>query len=85
MIEHDSRCRAESDCPGCGIDDQLSALVRAIRSISHGEINGPTGLEMLSMALAGEGLGDNLSQAIRSAGESIGNGLHAIAEAIGQT
>ncbi len=41
------------------------AVAEAIRSISHGAVSGPTGLEMLSMALAGEGNRDNVASAIR--------------------
>ena len=66
--------------------DALRPLTSAVRAISHGGIDGPTGLEALGMDLVGEGRPghDSLAAAIRDAGESIGNGLHAVAEAIGQ-
>lgn len=68
-------------------DQLLESLIAAVRSISHGDAHGPTGLEGVAMALSGGGNfeANNLSGAIRDAGESIGNGLHALAEAIGQT
>jgi hypothetical protein len=54
---------------------EAKELTDAVRSISHGDVNGPTGLEMLSMAVSGDGLKAPLSGAIS-------DGLHAIAEAI---
>lgn len=66
-------------------DDQAGdVLAAAVRSIAYGTVSGPTGLEALAMALTGEGpfSDNNLSQAIASAGEAIGDGLYAIAAAL---
>jgi len=62
----------------------LQALVSAVRSISHGGVSGPTGLEALSMDLVGPGAPghDSLAAAIRDAGESIEVGLNRVAEAL---
>lgn len=49
-------------------DDQVAALAHAIRSISHGGGNGPTGLETLVMVLVGQ---DSLRQ--KSIGQRIDN------------
>jgi hypothetical protein len=61
-------------------------LTDAIRSISHGGVNGPTGLEMLSMAVSGDGLKAPLSGAIsdglRDIAGAIREGLGDIAEAV---
>lgn len=72
------------------IDDEdlgaaLQSLASAVRSISHGGVDGPLGLEALSMDLVGPGSPghDSLAQAIRDAGGEINLGLHAIADAIG--
>ncbi len=53
------------------------AIASAIRNIAHGDVHGPDGLELISMALAGEGLAghDSVAQALR-------DGLHEIAQAI---
>jgi len=65
---------------------ELRSLTSAVRAIAHGGIEGPTDLEALDMDLVGEGRPghDCLTAAIRDAGESIGSGLHAVAEAIGR-
>lgn len=58
-------------------EELMLQLVKAVRSIGRGDQYEPTGLELLSMAITGEGsIGQNsLSDAIR-------DGLHEIAEAI---
>lgn len=56
-------------------EDETKELIDAIRSISHGGGSGATGLEMLSMAVSGDGSKAPLSGAIS-------DGLHDIAEAI---
>lgn len=56
-------------------EEEIRELTDAIRSISHGGGSGATGLEMLSMAVSGDGLKAPLSGAIS-------DGLHDIAEAI---
>ena len=47
-------------------DNQIETIAGAIRSIAHGSMHGPGGLEGLAMSLAGQGLrspvGDNLSR-----------------------
>lgn len=56
-------------------EDETKELIDAIRSISHGGGTGATGLEMLSMAVSGDGLKAPLSGAVS-------DGLHDIADAI---
>jgi hypothetical protein len=65
-------------------NNDLSELAAAVRAIAHGGTSGPTGLEMLTMAIVGDGAfaRDNLAQAIRDAGESIERGLLALADAL---
>ena len=55
----------------------VKEMVRAIRRISYGDLQ-PTGLEMLSIALAGERLGTPVSQSLCQ----IAAALEKIAEAI---
>ena len=52
----------------------LGELVTAVRLIAHGPTSGATGLEMVAMALAGEGLVD-----------PVGRGLADIANAINES
>lgn len=44
--------------------DALPELTRAVRFISHGELQ-PAGLEGLAMAIAGDGIKDSLTGALR--------------------
>ena len=66
-------------------NDRSNEIADAIRSISHGDKHGPTGLEMLSMSISGDGNGSPLSEAVseglRDIAEAIREGLAAIAEA----
>jgi hypothetical protein len=58
-------------------EDQIelgTALVTAVRSISHGDVNGPTGLELVSMSLDGGADGSNPN--------AVGPALNRIASAI---
>jgi hypothetical protein len=65
--------------------DQIEKLIAVVRSISHGDVHGPTGLEMLAMAIAGERpatfagvVNDGFSavaQAIENAGAEIARAL----------
>ena len=68
--------------------EQIDQLTKSIRLIAHGEAQ-PSGLEMLSMAIAGEGCYYSLAGAIANhsevtehAAEQIASGLQAIANAI---
>ena len=68
-------------------DDQIESLISAIKSISHGSISGPAGLEGLAMSIAGEGaIGHNsLRQAVLEVACSlteISRSLDSVAEAI---
>lgn len=53
----------------------------AVRLIAHGTNNGPTGLEMLSMALTGEGCHGSLKETLDENLGAIGSALTAVAEA----
>ena len=58
----------------------IESLATAVTRVSHGDMAGPTGLEMLSMAMIGPGLPghDSVAGAIRS-------GFGDVAEAIAET
>lgn len=55
----------------------IDSLTVAVTSVSHGDVHGPTGLEMLSMAISGPGVAghDPVTSAIR-------DGFHELAEVI---
>jgi hypothetical protein len=61
---------------------QINELTSAIRSISHGGVAGPEGLEMLAIAVAGSGIRTSLAEAIENAGRDIREGLTALAAAL---
>ena len=52
-------------------DIKIDEIVSAIRSISHGGTSGPEGLEMLAMAVSGEGLHSSLKEAVESIASSV--------------
>jgi len=65
------------------IQEFISQITQAIRSIAHGTISGPGGLEGLGMAIAGDGLRLPLSESINRVAESIesvGRALDRIAD-----
>ena len=64
------------------LEKALTPLTKAVRAIAHGTVDGPGGLEALAMAISGTNLAEPLAPAVRDAGESIGDGLRAIAAAI---
>ena len=52
-------------------DGQIDKLYKAIQSISHGDKYGPAGLEMLTMALSGDGGADgSIAAALNNIAES---------------
>lgn len=57
-----------------GIEQDLDRLADATRAIAHGPVSGPTGLELVAMALQGKD-GDSVEK-------SLALGLEKIAEAI---
>lgn len=57
-------------------------LVSAVRAIAHGGVSGPTGLEMLAMAIAGVGLHEPLSASIEGAGLAVAEALQSVATSI---
>lgn len=57
--------------------EALGELTSAVRAIAHGTVSAPGGLEGLAIAVAGPGLGDPLSDAVR-------DGLSDIASAISE-
>ncbi len=64
------------------IKEMVQELVNAIASISHGDNKYPYGIEGLAMAIAGDGIKNDLSGAIEKAGESIEDGLKEVAISI---
>jgi hypothetical protein len=68
-------------------DEQAKELITAIRRIAYGGQDGPTGLEMLAMAIGSEGPGwGGLPSAISGSGDAVAEalreGLSEIARAI---
>jgi len=51
-------------------DDQINKLARAIRFISHGE-DEPAGLELLAVAISGNGNGGSLANSMTHIAEAI--------------
>jgi len=70
-----------NDCPGCFILE----LIRSVRAIAHGDVHGPTGLEMVAMAIGGEGVSSHLGPAVSDMGmqiaESIREGMEYVGDA----
>jgi hypothetical protein len=69
--------------------EQFDELVSAVRAIAHGSLSGPTGLEMLAMSFAGEGLRtpigpalESLATAVREHAEAVTNAAETIVSAI---
>jgi len=59
--------------------EQIAEIIAgAIRSVSHGGVSGPEGLEMVAMALSGEGPRQPLGTALAD----VAHGLCAIADSI---
>ena len=63
-------------------NEKIDELVNAITRISYGGDWGPAGLEMLSIAMAGEGLTTPVGTAIENAGECISSSMDRIGEAL---
>lgn len=64
-------------------DEQAQHIASALRDISYGGTSGPTGLEAVTMALAGPGVSghDSVASAIRD----VADALREVAEAIRET
>lgn len=54
-------------------DEQIESIVTALTKIAHGGTAGPTGLEALAMAIAGERLHKPLSEAVDNVADSLQN------------
>ncbi len=71
-------------------NEQFDALVNAVRAIAHGPMSGPTGLELVAMALSGEKNSDvaigpalaTLAQAVETHAEAVTTAASTIASAI---
>lgn len=65
---------------------KVDSLTRALRAIAHGDQGGATGLEMLAIAMAGDGLTNPVGKAIRDGlsevAEAMQEGLERVANAI---
>ena len=57
-------------------DDPLTDLIAAVRAIAHGPTSGPTGLELVAMALAGRG--GSVAESL----DRIANAIERLAEVI---
>ena len=76
---------SKADHPEHEVSDVLLAIKDEIARISRGDNHGPTGIEMLSMAIEGAGgrPGDNsLSDAIIKSGDRIAESIENLANAI---
>lgn len=67
------------------MNEEPTELSRAVRAIAHGDVNGPTGLEMLAIAVGGEGAKTSLAEVVRDGLHEVAESLHAVAEAIRET
>ena len=65
-------------------DEQAKIISDAIKSIANGDQYRATGLELLSMALAGEGLINPLGQALVQIADAINNLADAVRDASGR-
>lgn len=64
------------------IEERVGDLCSVIRSISYGGQDRAEGLELLSMAIAGEGIRNPLGDSIGSVGSSISEGLDEVTNAL---
>ena len=62
------------------IRELTEVLASAIRNISYGGISGPTGLEGLTMAIAGDYINTPLSESVLAVAEALNNIAEAIRE-----
>ena len=53
--------------------EQIDQLITALTRLAYGTASGPTGLEALSMAIAGNGLYKPLSEAVDNVADSLQN------------
>ena len=53
--------------------EQTEKLIEALTRLAYGTASGPTGLEALSMAIAGNGLYKPLSEAVDNVADSLQN------------
>lgn len=83
-LEHDSGCPNDTECTGCESENQARALSSAVRAIAHGGVDGPAGIEALTMAIVGSGGGfdHNLSSAVENSGDIVADALNAVADAL---
>ena len=68
-------------------DDQVDRICAAIRSISHGGQgagSGPEGMEMLSIAVAGEGLAFPLASTVNTLASTLEDAIDRMTDAVGR-
>lgn len=61
-------------------DKQIQQIVNAISRISHGDVTGPTGLESVSIAIAGEHLNMPLSESLNNIADAINKLADAVSD-----
>jgi hypothetical protein len=61
-------------------DEQVEYIANALKSISHGSVHGPTGLEGVAMALAGDGLSSPIGEGLAQIADAINNLANEISE-----
>lgn len=49
----------------------LGKLTNAVRSVAHGGVSGPSGLEMLAMAISGEGVKSSLADPLSRLADAV--------------
>lgn len=66
--------------------DALGDIAHGLHRIAYGTVNGPTGLELVAMALAGNSSEENLAGAVRDGFDSLAgavrDGFDSLAEAV---
>jgi hypothetical protein len=63
---------------------EMSELIAAIRLIAEGTVSGPSGLEALGMAIAGEGRGEPLGSSISGGCWEVAESIRAVASALSE-
>lgn len=64
------------------LSDALNRIANAIGRVASGGQAGPEGLEMLAMAIAGEGTRHPLGEAIENAASTIAEAINGLAEQV---
>jgi hypothetical protein len=65
-------------------DEQVEYIAKALKSISHGDAHGPTGLETVAIALSGHGLNSPIGEGLAQIADAINNLANEISDLRGE-